>query len=216
MYRQVGDLGQAISLLSDNLAGCERVLGDEHPDTIAARGNLATALEERGDYARALQLYESVVVSYTALLGAWHPDTIAARNNLASLHWSIGDLDRAIAQLESLREDASRALGDGHLDTLIIENNLGAAYFVDGRFTQAEALFEHLVDIYGAASFAESELLLAQHNLATVRIQLGRLEEAITMLQSVVRGRETLLGEDHADTRASRTRLREARIARGG
>lgn len=216
VYRQVGDPGRAIALLSDNLASCERVLGNEHPDTIAARGNLATALEEAGDYETALQLYESVVASYTALLGAWHPDTIAARNNLASLHWSIGDLDRAITQLESLREDASRALGDGHLDTLIIENNLGAAYFVDGRFTQAEALFEHLVDIYGGASFAESELLLAEHNLATVRIKLGRLDEAITMLQSVVRGREILLGEGHADTRASRTRLSEALMARGG
>ncbi|MEV5085948.1 tetratricopeptide repeat protein, partial [Streptomyces sp. NPDC056159] len=45
-YWQVGRTGEAIDLLERVLADCERLLGDEHPDTFIVRGNLASFYEQ--------------------------------------------------------------------------------------------------------------------------------------------------------------------------
>jgi hypothetical protein len=40
-YLAAGRTAKAISLLERTLADCERVLGADHPDTLASRDNLA-------------------------------------------------------------------------------------------------------------------------------------------------------------------------------
>ncbi|MEU4682556.1 tetratricopeptide repeat protein, partial [Streptomyces xinghaiensis] len=71
-----------------------RVLGKDHPNTLASRNNLAYAYESAGDLDRAIPLYKQTLTASARLLGKDHPDTLTSRNNLAGAYESAGDLDR--------------------------------------------------------------------------------------------------------------------------
>ena len=96
-----GQPGRAAGYLQRALAGCVRVLGADHPDTLASRNNLAGAYEAAGDLGRAIPLYEQTLADRQRVLGADHPDTLISRNNLAYAYEAAGDLGRAIPLLRA-------------------------------------------------------------------------------------------------------------------
>jgi hypothetical protein len=61
----------------------ERVLGPEHPDTLAARANLARWTGKAGDAAGARDQYAALLPLYERVLGPEHPDTLNTRAGLA-------------------------------------------------------------------------------------------------------------------------------------
>ncbi|RAX22635.1 MULTISPECIES: tetratricopeptide repeat protein [unclassified Actinomyces] len=60
-----------------------RVLGPDHPDTLASRGILAGAYESAGKVEESISLFEQVLQDRLRILGPDHPDTLTSRNNLA-------------------------------------------------------------------------------------------------------------------------------------
>ncbi len=88
--------------------------GEEHPDTLRARLNLAATLQAQGDLAGARQQQEQVLEASRRLLGEEHPDTLRARLNLAQTMQDQGDLAGARQQQEQVLEARRRLLGEEH------------------------------------------------------------------------------------------------------
>ncbi|MFK0131898.1 tetratricopeptide repeat protein, partial [Streptomyces rubiginosohelvolus] len=61
-----------------------RVLGSEHPDTLASRNNLANALNNLGQHQQAADLHQQTLADRERIHGPDHPDTLTSRNNLAN------------------------------------------------------------------------------------------------------------------------------------
>ena len=59
-----------------------RVLGADHPDTIASRNSLAYAYQAAGRLGKAISQYKKVLAHQLRVLGPDHPDTLASRRNL--------------------------------------------------------------------------------------------------------------------------------------
>jgi hypothetical protein len=70
------------ALLQTALTDRERVLGPEHPDTFAARNNLAGAHRQAGDFNTAIPLYQSTLADCTRVLGDDHPISKLVAANL--------------------------------------------------------------------------------------------------------------------------------------
>ncbi|MFE7475747.1 tetratricopeptide repeat protein, partial [Streptomyces sp. NPDC057575] len=68
-------------LLADRL----RVLGPDHPETLAARHNFASFRGEAGDAAGAAAAFEELLADRLRVQGPDHPNTLAAHDDLA--HW---------------------------------------------------------------------------------------------------------------------------------
>jgi len=96
----------------------ERVLGAEHPNTLAARGNLARWTGEAGDAAAARDQYVGLVPVVERVLGAEHPNTLAARGNLARWTGEAGDAAEGRDQFAALLPIQERVLGPDHPRTL--------------------------------------------------------------------------------------------------
>jgi Tetratricopeptide repeat len=77
-----GDLARAILLYETTLTDRIRVLGEDHPDTLTSRNNLAYAYQSAGDLARAILLYETTLADRIRVLGEGHPLTKTVRGNL--------------------------------------------------------------------------------------------------------------------------------------
>ncbi|WP_291463741.1 tetratricopeptide repeat protein, partial [Actinomyces sp.] len=59
-----------------------RVLGEDHPDTLTSRNNLAGAYESAGRLTEAITLYEQVLPDSIRVLGEDHSLTKMVRENL--------------------------------------------------------------------------------------------------------------------------------------
>ncbi|WP_415640918.1 tetratricopeptide repeat protein, partial [Skermania piniformis] len=65
-----------------------RVLGADHPNTLASRHNLAYTYRSAGRLGEAIDLFEAVLTDSVRVLGADHPNTLASRHNLADAYES--------------------------------------------------------------------------------------------------------------------------------
>ena len=72
-------------MYEQNLAGCERVFGPDHPDTLTSRSNLAHAYHTVGRAVEAQAMFERTLADCERALGPDHPNTRTARENLAAV-----------------------------------------------------------------------------------------------------------------------------------
>ncbi|MEV5084778.1 tetratricopeptide repeat protein, partial [Streptomyces sp. NPDC056159] len=114
----------ALAYWGDMVADCERLLGDDHADTLTARGNLAASYWQAGRTDEAIGLLEQVVADCKRLLGNDHPNTIRARGNLAASYQEAGRTSEAIELEERVVADCERLLGNDHPNTLTAHANL--------------------------------------------------------------------------------------------
>jgi hypothetical protein len=75
--------GKAITIQEKVAADLKRVLGPEHPDTLAAKVSLAFLYWSAGHTSQAVTVLKRVAADRERLLGPDHPDTRIAQRNLA-------------------------------------------------------------------------------------------------------------------------------------
>ena len=200
-----GRLSEAIALLEQVvLTDCVRVLGEDHPDTLTSRNDLAGAYESAGRITEAIALLEQVLTDSIRILDPDHPHTLAWRNNLANAYRKAGRITEAITLYEQVTKDCARILGEDHPDTLASRNNLAYAYKSAGRLTEAITLFEQvLTDSIRILGKDHPNTLTIRNNLAATYRSAGRLTEAITLYEQVLTDCTRVLGTKHPDTLAT-------------
>ncbi|MFF5083645.1 tetratricopeptide repeat protein [Actinoplanes sp. NPDC000266] len=216
-YRQFqGQTSAAILQFEQVLVDRRRVLGDDHPDTLTSRHNLAGGYESAGRVAEAITLYEQVLIDQRRVLGNDHPGTLASRSNLAGDYRSVGRIAEAIILYEQVLTDRRRMLGDDHPDTLTSRGLLAGAYASVGRVAEAITLFERvLIDQRRVLGDDHPATLGSCNNLAGAYASVGRIAEAISLHEQVLAERRRVLGDDHPGTLASRHNLAGAYVSVG-
>jgi hypothetical protein len=63
----------------------EKVLGPEHPDTLASANNLGRVLQRQGKHEEAEAMHLRALNAQEKVLGPEHPDTLASARNLGSV-----------------------------------------------------------------------------------------------------------------------------------
>ncbi|GIF13452.1 tetratricopeptide repeat protein [Actinoplanes teichomyceticus] len=183
-------------------------LGDEHIDTLSARGNLAGVYWQAGRTADAIALLERVAGDCARLLAADHPAVLVYRSNLATSYRQAGRYAEAVALQEQVIAEYRRRPDTAPADTLVARANLGVSYGYAGRTDDGVRVLEEVV--------AEREHLLgpthpdtlkARVHLATLYRDSGRLERAIAMQEGVLAEQETRLGARHRETVITRSQL---------
>ncbi|MFE2812651.1 tetratricopeptide repeat protein, partial [Streptomyces nigra] len=183
-------------------------LGEDHPDTLSSRNNLAGAYGSAGDLGRAIPLYEENLTDSVRVLGEDHPNTLTFRNNLAGAYGSAGDLGRAIPLYEQNLTDSVRVLGEDHPNTLTFRNNLAGAYESAGDLGRAIPLYEqNLFDRVRVLGEDHPNTLSSRNNLAGAYESAGDLRRAIPLYEQNLTDRVRLMGEDHPTTLSSRNNL---------
>ena len=80
----MGRYAEARELDEDTLARYRRVLGDDHPDTLASATALAYDLRNLREYQAARELDEDTLARYRRVLGDDHSHTLTSAGNLAA------------------------------------------------------------------------------------------------------------------------------------
>ncbi|MGW7442308.1 tetratricopeptide repeat protein [Kitasatospora sp. NPDC054795] len=187
-----------------------RVLGGDHPDTLAALGNLAQSCWEAGRTDEAMSLQEQVLADLQRLHGSDHPTVLMARNNLAATYSEAGRVEDAIGLQEQVLADRRHELGADHPDTLTSRNNLAATYLEAGRVEDAVGLQEQvLADRRRVLGVDHPDTLTSRNNLAVMYLHAGDVERGVEMLRRAAADLDRVLGPDHPSTVLARENLLE-------
>ncbi|OAL01790.1 kinesin light chain [Phaeosphaeriaceae sp. SRC1lsM3a] len=169
----------------------QRVLGDEHPDTLISINDMALTYSSQGRWTEAEELRVQVMQTTKRVLSDEHPDTLASIANLAVTYWKQGRWREAEALEVQVMQTTRRVLGDEHPDTLISMNNLAGTYLDQGRWREAEALVVQVMQIRKRVLGDEHpSTLLCMNNLAATYSDQGRCAEAEELQVQVMQMRK--------------------------
>ncbi|WP_308291906.1 tetratricopeptide repeat protein [Streptomyces sp. RS2] len=211
--RSLGESGQVIAAINhfDHLVTTtRRYLGPDHPDTLAARHNLAHWRGEAGDAAGAVAALAELLEDRTRVLGSPdHPNILATRHTLARWRGEAGDAAGAVAAFAELLEDRTRVLGSpDHPDILATRHTLvrwrGEAGDATGAVAALAELLEDRTRVLGPDHL---DTLATRHNLIFERGEAGDAVGAVAAFAELLEDRTRVLGPDHLDTLVTRHSL---------
>ncbi|KAJ7716785.1 hypothetical protein B0H16DRAFT_1701222 [Mycena metata] len=199
IHYSAGKFKDAQGIAQQVLEKSQLLLGENHPDTLVAMGNLALIYSELGEFQKAKELL--VLEKYTKLLGEDHPETLIAMGNLASIYSKLGEFQKAEGLEVLVLEQCTKVLGEDHPRTLLTMGNLASTYSDLGEFQKAEKLqvlvLEKCTKLLGED---HPSTLLAMDNLAQTYSALGQFQKAKELQVLVLEKCIKLLGEDHPNT----------------
>ena len=175
--------------------------GPEHPDTLAARADLAYWTGYAGDRASARDQIAALLPVIERVLGPEHPETLTVRANSARWTGEAGDAAGARDQFGALLPVRERVSGPEHPDTLTDRADL--AYWTGhaGDAAGARDQFAALLPIHERVLGPEHPYTLtARANLAYWTGHAGDAAGARDQYAALLPVHERVLGPEHPDT----------------
>ncbi|HEV2374139.1 MAG TPA: tetratricopeptide repeat protein [Streptosporangiaceae bacterium] len=196
---------EAEHMLRQLLIDQQRILGEEHPDTMTSQRVLARLTGLQGRYVEAEHMYRGLLADRQRLLGDEHPETLATRHGLAGMVERVGNHAEAEQMFRDLLGDQQRILGEDHQECLEIRSGLVRTIEDQHRYQEAEQLYQQLLaDDQRVLGLDHPGTLNTRQSLARIAAAQGRLDEAKQLYQQLLADRQRILGDDHPVTRATR------------
>ncbi|MFE0232189.1 tetratricopeptide repeat protein [[Kitasatospora] papulosa] len=195
-----------------------RLLGADHPDTLASRYEVGFTLSRTGRPADALREYTHVAQARERAFGPDHPDTLAARQESAYVLSQLGRHSEAHQTYASVLAARERAMGPDHPDTLRCHHNLAFTLSRLGRFDDAYQMACEVAEARARVLGADHpDTLVSRYEVAYGLGRLDRWEDALQTYREVAEVRARALGPDDPDTLAARYEVGIAlgRLGRG-
>ncbi|MFG3397721.1 MULTISPECIES: serine/threonine-protein kinase [Streptomyces] len=182
-----------------------RVLGPDHPDTLASHYEIGLTLSRTGRAEEALHEFTRVAEGRERALGTDHPQTLAARQATAHALGRLGRHAEAHQLYETVLAVRERVMGPDHPDTLRCRHNLAFTLCRLGRPEESWRLAREVADARARVlGPTHPDTLATRYEVAYTLGRLGRWTEALATYQDVARARADVLGADHPDTFAAR------------
>ena len=178
-----------------------RMLGDDHPDTVASLSNYADVLEALGRFAEAEPLRRDVINRSRRTLGEDHPGAIGALGSYGGTLQSLGQAAAAEPFLRQALEGRRRVQGDDDPDTIVALNNYAAVLDSLDRTAEAERLYRQAHERSRRVLGEDHpQTMTSLSNLARTLRALGRTAEAEPLFKDALERARRILGEDHPAT----------------
>jgi tetratricopeptide (TPR) repeat protein len=165
----------------------ERVLGEDHPETLISVNHLAELYQTQKRYSEAETLYKRALAAKEKVLGRDHLNTLDAVNNLAMLYDAQGRSTEAEALYNHVLEARERLLGSEHPTVLTSINNLAELYRNHGyKGEKIEPLLMHVIKTRDHILGKEHpDTLASVKNLADFYSARGRETEAEPLYERI-------------------------------
>jgi eukaryotic-like serine/threonine-protein kinase len=201
VYVNLGLYPQAESLFKESTDIRRRILGSEHPDTIAAINALAGVLENEGRYAEAEKLDRQTLEVGRRVLGSENLNTIETMNLLANVMDDEGNFVEAEKLDRETLDLRRRVLGPENPDTISSINNLANVLEDEGHFAEAEQLYRESLDVGRRVQGPDHPSTLGtMNNLGALMKDEGHYADAERLYRESLAIRLRVLGPDHPGT----------------
>jgi eukaryotic-like serine/threonine-protein kinase len=206
-----GDAGEAERLYRSAFDRANAAYGEDHPDAIAIKLSLASALRDKSDFEGALALMEDALARSQRVLGAEHPSTLTVAHATAlllSANRRTPDAEKLLAQTIAA---CRKTLGENHPTTLYTRYNLVQILLLTRRTDQAEGDLRDIVERMKVALGPDHrDTLMQSADLARCRTSAGDWAGGEAIYREILPRMERVMGPDHPYTLSVRMRLGNA------
>lgn len=200
IYQAQSKLADAEATYEEALQGLVELLGEGHPSSMVARGNLGQIYEMMGLFDQAEPLLKDTLALMESILGEAHADTLSVRNNLALLYESQGNFREAEPLYEKSRTLMIELFGEDHNNPTAVANNLAYLYMLMEEYEKSTGMFEEVIRRWeGIFGPEHQNTLKARNNLGRVYKRQGILDLAEQNISTALELRRSVLGADHID-----------------
>lgn len=177
------------------------LFGEEHPEALKSKQQLAKALRGQGRHCEAEVHEVALVEQGKRAFGLEHADTLGSMVSLASTYRKQGRYSEAEpVELQALKV-RKRVLGAHHPDTLSSMANLAATYHAQGRYDEARRLQAEALELRKIVLGTEHpDTLRSMASVASTIREQGQLTEAEALEVRILEVQTRVLGSEHPDT----------------
>lgn len=141
-----GNYEEAEQMQRQALDAGEKVLGNEHPDTLIGVHNLALMLQGQSRYEEAEPVFQRALYGQEKVLGKEHPITLHSIGGLAFLFQDQGKYEEAETMDRRALHGLEKVLGKEHSDTLKCVFLLAYSLRQQQKYQMAKPLYERALD----------------------------------------------------------------------
>lgn len=193
-----GGSQDVIAYADDLVQRYRRLMGDQHPDKLAADMALVNAYREALNLAEAQPAGELITLAYAQVYGSDHPYTHGCRHNLALLLRLSGEHAKARDLHTIVIDRLGQLLGAAHHYTLTARLGLAGDLAAAGEWDKAVELGEQsLIELERLLGADHPMTLGCEANLTLDLAQLGRADDATPRQHDVLARMRARLGEEH-------------------
>jgi tetratricopeptide (TPR) repeat protein/tRNA A-37 threonylcarbamoyl transferase component Bud32 len=204
----LGLLDRAVSPQAEALAIRHRILGDNHPDTLASAGGMGVIAMKLGRLPQAEVYLQQALAGRRAVLGNEHPDTLESMVRMGELHFRQLRLTEAEPLFREALEYRQRILGPRHPDTLRSLHYMGNLLRQQRRDSEAEPyLREALEGRRDVLGDEHPDTLSSLNAWGLLLRQQGKQLETEDSWRAALTARRRVLGDEHPDTLTSMNNL---------
>ncbi|MER6132103.1 tetratricopeptide repeat protein [Streptomyces sp. NPDC001815] len=197
----------AVHRLTDLLTQRRQSLGEDHPDTLTARHDVARYLAEAGKPQDAVRILDRLMADRGRVLGVDHEHTLVTRSSRARFVRETGDVQGALSGLREVLPDQERVLGADHLDVMLTRQELARTLGRAGQVTDALTQMAQVqADQERVLGHFHPQVLSTRYERAVLTSQIGDAAEAVRQLKAIVADQERVLGP-HSRTLSTRHQL---------
>ncbi|RPA85840.1 hypothetical protein BJ508DRAFT_168366 [Ascobolus immersus RN42] len=203
VLRSLGDYNAAMELHEEVLKISSERLFDDHPVTIAVRGELALTAQKKGLIARAEREFRIAVDTFRRAFGTKNANLTHIQNlgGLGGCLIQLKKFDEAESCLVEALEISREVLGEENPTTLATIGDISTLYMEQGRFSEAEEIRRDLLELFAeVAGPNHTETLTSMGNLAYTLGKQDRHDEALALEEDVLKRTKEKLGPKHPDT----------------
>lgn len=195
-YQIEGRLLEAGEMLSSEISGRERELGENHTSTASLKSELAQIYRIQGRLNEANVLQQEIIAVRSQTLDRGHPSIVTSIAALARIMGEQGRLRDAEKLQLGVLNAFEQQLGEKHPDTLAAQNNLGITLLLQGCNRDAEAIFRKNLESRTETLTTEHPLTMRASTLLFLCLRLqGKLQEAERLMLEI-KNRSTKLARD--------------------
>jgi tetratricopeptide (TPR) repeat protein len=185
-----------------------RILGTDHPDTIATRYNIACRLSERAEFDQAETEHRDVLEIMRRVLGADHPDSLNVQHWIASVISFRGNYAQAEAEYRDVLAIRLSASPLDDFSILKTRHEIARMMSEQGYYAEAESEFrsvlEALLESVGPNDYGT---LITRSQLARTMAAQGQHAMAEAELRDILTAQFEMLGPDHLRTLWTRQQI---------
>jgi len=186
------DYQGSVGILEEIIPTMERILGRNHPEVGEMYQYMAVFLEWSGsrEFDRIENLYRESIKIARSNFGDNHLMVSSGLLNLAEFIEKVrGDYSRAIHLYRKMLAIDRKILSPDDPDLATGLLNFGSLLHVSGKYYEAERLLEEALDcrenIYQNSENKDT-LMQAYHNLAALKTDMGKLQEADSLFNKAI------------------------------
>jgi len=179
----------------------QKLLGQDHPDTLKTMNALGRLAYKTGNYTKAQQLLRTNWEIQKKVLGPEHNQTLWTQYTLAKTIDKLGQRDEAEILFRKVLESREKMLGPEHPSFLVTVNSLCLLLSAQGKFLEAEQLqVDSLGKLKKTLGETHPTTLNSASNLAVILRKKGLWNEAEKLAARTYEKQVRILGENHPES----------------